>query len=74
MYQILAGGRQTTAEKGRDQCHMTNFQLLGMTDYPLMDVVMGTWPVFLNIAPSHTFGVCETRHLKCNVLIDRDVY
>jgi len=45
-----------------------------MTHYPLMDVVMVTWPVFLNFGPSHIVGVRETRHLKCHVLIDRDVY
>jgi len=44
----------------------------GMTDYTLMGVVRVTWPVFLNFALNHIFGVGETRHFKCHVLIDTE--
>ena len=45
-----------------------------MTDYPLKDVVKVKWPVFLNFAPSHIFGVGETIYFECRVLIDTEVY
>jgi len=47
---------------------------LGMTDYPLMVVVRVMWPIFVNFDRNYIFGVGETSHFKCRVLIDTEVY
>jgi len=39
-----------------------------------MGVVRVTKPVFFNFAPNHIFGVGETRHFECRVLIYTEVY
>jgi len=45
-----------------------------MTDYPLMSLVRVTLPMFTTFAPSRIFGVGETMHFKCHLLIDTEVY
>ena len=45
-----------------------------MTEYLSMGVVRVTWPAFLNFAANHIFGVSETRHFICRMLIDTEVY
>jgi len=42
-------------------------------NYPLMGVVMVTWPVF-NFGPHDIFGIGDTRHIKFRVLTDRKKY
>jgi len=44
-----------------------------MTDYPLVGLVRIATRLF-KFCPNHVFGVGETRHMTCRVLIDTEVY
>jgi len=44
-----------------------------MTDYPLNGRGKGHVTRVLKFCPNHIFGVYETRHFICHVLIDTEV-
>jgi len=49
------------------------YQVLGMTDYPVVGVVKITRPVF-KFCFNHIFGISEARHFKFRMLIVTEEY